>query len=86
MYIHIYIYIYIYTHTERERERDSDREGIRERETAQGYKGTRVRCPHIAECSDLRVYFVKDNFKSKQTKKSIRADRKTQDHTQSKKR
>ena len=45
MYIHIYVYICIYTHTERERERDSDREGVRERETAQGYKGTRVRCP-----------------------------------------
>ena len=43
MYIHIYIYIVMYIHTERERERDSDREAVRERETAQGYKGTRVR-------------------------------------------
>ena len=43
MYIHVYIYIYVYIHRERERERDSDREGVRERETAQGYKGTRVR-------------------------------------------
>ena len=48
VYTYIYIHIHIYIHREREREKDSDREGVRERETAQGYKGTRVRCPHIS--------------------------------------
>ena len=69
VYTYIYIHIYVYTHRERARERQGQRSSKRERDSTrvQGYKGTR--CPHIAECGDLGVYFVKDNFKSKQTKK-----------------